>query len=212
MTSIWMSESGYSNLKAGNDEEEEDPVPVVSGSQHSRVKSGGVDFLLSKYQVYMQVLREDYVGLYEEKIEERKRVLSLTSKSHPDSGFDLFVTEDVTIPAGEIKVINMQVKCSVYGNMQGGTKVPLPYYLYARSSVIKRGIILANSVGIIDCGYRGPLMTGFYNTRKEDVEIKAGERVAQICMCDLWPYFNVTLTQSIDQTERNEGGIGSTGL
>ena len=208
-----MSESRYRNLKSGKDEEEEDPVLVHSGTQPSKENDGGgVDFLFNKYQVEMQVLREDYVGVYEDKIEERKRSLSLNSMSHPDSGFDLFVTDDVTIPAGEIKVINMQVKCSVYGNMHGGTRVPLPYYLYARSSVIKRGIILANSVGIIDCGYRGPLMTGFYNTRKEDVEIKAGERVAQICMSDLWPYYNVSLTKSIDLTERNEGGIGSTGL
>ena len=165
------------------------------------------EYLINKYKVELQVLREDYVDQYKGKIDQRAETL----KMHPDSGFDLFVTDDVVIPAGETKMINMQVKCAVYGRRKG-IMIPLPYYLYPRSSVIKRGIILANSVGIIDCGYRGPLMAGFYNTRKEDVHIKAGERVVQICMSDLCPYYNVTLTDEIERTDRNEGGIGSTGL
>lgn len=165
------------------------------------------EYLISNYKVELQVLCEEYVKEYKSKIEQRSETLRM----HPDSGFDLFVTEDVVIPAGEIKMINMQVKCAVYGR-RNGTIIPLPYYLCPRSSVIKRGIILANSVGIIDCGYRGPLMAGFYNTRKEEVKIKAGERVVQICMSDLCPYYNVTLTDEIERTDRNESGIGSTGL
>ena len=73
-----------------------------------------------------------------------------------DSGFDLYVPQSVTIEPGEIKLINMGVKCAVTKNTE-----PSPYYLYARSSVSKRGIILANSVGIIDSGYRGFLMAAF---------------------------------------------------
>jgi len=190
MTSEWMC----SDISANNTE----------GSV-SKIK----DELASKNIVYMEVLRQEYVGHYEEKIEERKGTL----KSHPDSGFDLFVTEDVVLAAGKITMINMQVKCAVYANAQG-KMIPMSYYLYPRSSVIKRGIMLANSVGIIDSGYRGPLMTGFYNTRTEDVEIKAGDRIVQICMPDLSPYYNVTLIEEIEKiekTERNEGGIGSTG-
>ena len=86
-----------------------------------------------------------------------------------------------------------------------------PYYLYARSSVSKRGIILVNSVGIIDSGYRGPLMAAFYNTKKEPVTIESGDRIVQICMPDLSYNFNVTLVDSLDETERGEGGLGSTG-
>lgn len=188
--SVWMKESA-----------EEGVSGLVSKSSNPKEE------MIPKNKVLLQILRQDYVGRYEEKIEERAKSLN----KHPDSGFDLFVTDDVVIPAGGIKMINMQVKCAVYGNYEGNI-VPLPYYLYARSSVIKRGIILANSVGIIDSGYRGPLMSGFYNTCTEDVEIKAGERIVQICMSDLSPYYNVTLTDEIEKTERNEGGIGSTGL
>ena len=126
-----------------------------------------------------------------------------------DSGFDLYVPQSVTIEPGEIKLINMGVKCAVTKNTE-----PSPYYLYARSSVSKRGIILANSVGIIDSGYRGFLMAAFYNTKKKPVTINSGDRIVQICMPDLSYDFNVQLLehpQDLDATERGEGGLGSTG-
>ena len=118
-------------------------------------------------------------------------------------------------------VINMGVKCAVErgapasyeGAMEGEIShyEPSPYYLYARSSVSKRGIILVNSVGIIDSGYRGPLMAAFYNTKKEPVTIESGDRIVQICMPDLSYNFSVTLVDNLDETERGEGGLGSTG-
>jgi dUTP pyrophosphatase len=127
--------------------------------------------------------------------------------SKKDSGFDLFVPEDVTLPPGEITLINMFVSCAVYKNEE-----PCPFYMYSRSSTpIKYGLILANSVGIIDCGYRGPLMASFYNTRSVPVEIKRGTRLVQICMPDLSYDFSVELLRILDTTERGEGGFGSTG-
>ena len=124
-----------------------------------------------------------------------------------DSGFDLFVPQDVILPPGEITLINMNVRCSVYKNGE-----PCPYYMYSRSSTpIKYGLILANSVGIIDCGYRGPLMASFYNTRSIPVEIKQGTRLVQICMPNLSYDFSVKLVESLDETKRGEGGFGSTG-
>ena len=129
-----------------------------------------------------------------------------------DSGFDLFVPETVTIPVGKIQLINMGVKCAVTKKICiCGSVVPSPYYLYSRSSVSKRGIILVNSAGIIDCGYRGPLMASFYNTRSVPVKIKQGTRLVQICMPNLNYDFNVELVNSLDKTERGEGGFGSTG-
>ena len=54
-------------------------------------------------------------------------------------------------------------------------------------------------------------MAAFYNTKKEPVEIKAGDRIIQICMPDLSYDFDVRLVDSLDETERGEGGLGSTG-
>ena len=137
--------------------------------------------------------------LYEEQIKK--------GNSKKDSGIDLFCPKTVQIQSGEIKLIDMEVKCAVYKNGE-----PCPYYMYSRSSTpIKYGLILGNSVGIIDCGYRGSLMASFYNTKNETVTISQGTRLVQICMPDLSYDFNVELVNSLDKTERGEGGFGSTG-
>ena len=152
---------------------------------------------MADYSINLQLL-ENNKNLYINSIER--------GNSKNDSGFDLYVPNTIVIPPGEIKLINMGVKCAVTKNTE-----PSPYYLYARSSVSKRGIILVNSVGIIDSGYRGPLMAAFYNTKKEPVTIESGDRIVQICMPDLSYNFNVELVECLDDTERGEGGLGSTG-
>ena len=111
--------------------------------------------------------------------------------SKNDYGFDLHVPKTVVIPQGKITLINMCVKCAVSKKEWNHTyqlwtvSVHSPYYLYARLSVCKQVIILANSVEIIDSGYRGSLMVAFYNTDKEPVEIAEGDSVVQICMVRL---------------------------
>jgi len=147
----------------------------------------------------------------------KKLTNSRFTSQHPDSGFDLFVPEDITIPPGKITLINMMVKCSVTKvstspSMENITnETPSPYYMYARSSVSKHGIMLVNSVGIIDCGYRGNLMAAFLNTTNNPVTIRKGDRITQICMPGLDYDFSVELTNNLQETERGAGGIGSTG-
>jgi dUTP pyrophosphatase len=151
------------------------------------------------YKVQLCSNRITSKPLYEEQLKK--------GNSKKDSGIDLFCPRTVEIPAGEIKLIDMEVKCAVYKNGE-----PCPYYMYSRSSTpIKYGLILGNSVGIIDCGYRGHLMASFYNTKKETVTISQGTRLVQICMPNLSYDFNVELVNSLDKTERGEGGFGSTG-
>lgn len=152
---------------------------------------------MATYNINLQLLEKNK-NLYEISIAK--------GNTKKDSGFDLYVPQSVTIGPGEIKLINMGVKCAVTKNSMSS-----PYYLYARSSVSKRGIILVNSVGIIDSGYRGPLMAAFYNTKKEPVIIESGDRIVQICMPDLSYDFNIQIVESLDHTERGEGGLGSTG-
>ena len=141
---------------------------------------------MATYTINLQLL-ENNKNLYDNSIAK--------GNSKKDSGFDLYVPQSVTIEAGEIKLINMGVKCAVTKNTE-----PSPYYLYARSSVSKRGIILVNSVGIIDSGYRGPLLAAFYNTKKEPVTIESGDRIVQICMPDLSYDFNVQIVESLDHS------------
>jgi dUTP pyrophosphatase len=129
--------------------------------------------------------------------------------THKDSGFDLYIPEIETIPAGEIKILDLDVKCAAYET--GYRLTPSPYYLYPRSSISKRGLMLTNSVGIIDCGYRGNLMIALYNTTKEDVVVNKGDRLVQICLPKLCNNFTAEVVENLTKTERGGGGIGSTG-
>lgn len=86
---------------------------------------------------------------------------------------------------------------------------PVSYYLYPRSSIYKTPVRLANSVGIIDAGYRGELKAPCDILEKWTIE--KGTKLFQICAPDLGPITKITLTDELDETSRGSGGFGSTG-
>ena len=120
--------------------------------------------------------------------------------------FDLKSAEDVTINPGEVKLVWLWVKTNFASK------------IYARSSLpLKKGLMLANSVWIIDEDYRGEIKAMFYNFTDKPVEIKQGERVAQ-----MEPWKDDIIDFIVDKetyekwdkwedTERWVGGFGSTG-
>ncbi len=131
----------------------------------------------------------------------------------PNAGFDLLVPDNnCMLVNAEIKKIDHQVKCSAWIDSR-----PVSYYMYPRSSITKTPLRLANSVGIIDSGYRGNIIAAFdimcdnnmlmYNVAKHN-------RLVQLCAPDLRPII-VELVSTVDElsapTERGEGGFGSTG-
>ena len=80
---------------------------------------------------------------------------------YPDSGFDLYQPKKIRlVPINpvllEIYSCDMKVKAAMYEGVQ-----PVGYYMYPRSSISKTPLRLANSVGIIDSGYRGNLGAKF---------------------------------------------------
>jgi len=90
-------------------------------------------------------------------------------------------------------------------------------YIFPRSSISKKILHLANSVGVIDSGYRGPIMVKFKPTNyfmmdavsgKE--QYKKGDRVAQIIIMPI-PYITFEEVNELSQTIRGEAGFGSTG-
>ena len=78
-----------------------------------------------------------------------------------DCGLDVFIPEDVEIKCGETKMVNLQIKCEMF-NTTNAIPKNVSYYLYARSSISKTPLILKNSVGIVDAGYRGNLIAALY--------------------------------------------------
>lgn len=136
---------------------------------------------------------------------------------YPDSGFDLYQPEKIRLVAKnpvllELYSCDMKVKAAMYEGVQ-----PVGYYMYPRSSISKTPLRLANSVGIIDSGYRGNLGAKF--DEKEGWvgwECEEYHRLLQICSGTLKP-FRVVIVDTVEDlnkygdTERGEGGFGSTG-
>lgn len=136
---------------------------------------------------------------YQNKVNEHN---NSTSGSHPNSGFDL--AAPISVQASETFKLDFKVRGAMYEN-----GMPIGYYLYARSSIAKTGLRLANSVGIIDSGYRGNIMAYFDVIKNDNVEVH--QRLVQICAPDLKP-FKIELVDSLDETDRGDGGFGSTGI
>ena len=83
--------------------------------------------------------------------------------------------------------------------------------IYARSGIAcKRHLAPANKVGVIDSDYRGEIMVALHNHGETTQEIEHGERIAQMIIT---PFVTAdfTVSDTLDDTERGEGGFGSTG-
>ena len=125
-----------------------------------------------------------------------------------DSGLDLFCPETITINPGETVKINLQINCEALHDTIENTNVS--YYLYPRSSIIKTPLRLANSVGIIDAGYRGDIIACVDNIKSESYTVNKGDRLFQICSGNLEP-IQFQLVNELSNTQRGSGGFGSTG-
>lgn len=123
--------------------------------------------------------------------------------SKHSAGYDFYSPEEVIIPAGEQRLIWTDVK----SYMQKDEVL----FLVVRSSIgIKKGLQLANTVGIIDSDYYGnPENDGnigicLKNTTDTDILIEAGERIAQGI------FLKFFVGDAGNTEEERTGGIGST--
>ena len=82
--------------------------------------------------------------------------------------------------------------------------------IWPRSGLsVKKGLdVLA---GVIDSGYRGEVMVCLYNTSDEDVEIKRGDRIAQIIFQEV-PLVSLIESDELEASQRGSSGFGSTGI
>jgi len=140
---------------------------------------------------------------------------------HPNSGFDLFVPDIETFinETNKARLVNHQIKAAMYDRSWGRS---CAYYLYPRSSIYKTPLILANSVGIIDSGYRGWICSAFRFLPSEAervhdsvlYSIEKNTRLTQICHPNLVPFLVELVDDEsiLESTVRGEGGFGSTGV
>ena len=74
----------------------------------------------------------------------------------------------------------------------------------------KHGIILGNSVGLIDSDYQGELMVSLYNRSLDDFLINPGDRVAQFMLIPIIKH-ELHIVEDFEKTERSTGGFGHSG-
>jgi dUTP pyrophosphatase len=167
-----------------------------------------------------------YLKIYVENTELRNKYIEAAKKhnehmknnEYPDSGFDIFVPEDYICISDLVTKINFGIKCSAsrmtwtHPNSIRYTG----YYMYPRSSLSKTQLRLANSVGIIDSGYRGNLIGAFdCLSKKGEYKVLKYDRLVQICSPDLSPIIvEIVDNEKMlgEKTLRGEGGFGSTGV
>ena len=151
--------------------------------------------------------------IYDEAIQKHnQKVLNRNNDSHIDAGFDLYLPKDIICRYGSVNKIDMGVKCSAFFKTSD-SYYNTGYYMYPRSSVSKTPLRLANSIGVIDSGYRGNLI-GMFDCidagDNMDYNVKKYDRLVQICSPTLCPIY-VRRVEVMDlDTERGEGGFGST--
>lgn len=125
-----------------------------------------------------------------------------------DSGLDLIIPENVKCKAGRVTFINHLVSCEMIKKSLFGNK-NISYMLVPRSSISKTPLIMANSIGIVDSGYRGNLLAAVYNTGKNDYTIYSGTRLFQVIhptLCE----FKKEMVSKLSTSKRGSNGYGST--
>jgi dUTP pyrophosphatase len=120
------------------------------------------------------------------------------------AGFDLAASADLTIAPGQIALVPTGLVIAV----------PAGHFLgiFARSSTpLKRGLIVANGVGVVDSDYSGPndeIKVQVLNVSSAPVDVKRGDRLAQGV---IMPFVRADLIDADRATGPDRGGFGSTG-
>lgn len=123
--------------------------------------------------------------------------------SDKDAGLDLISREGKMILPHEWELVKANVKVAIPSGYVG--------FVNPRSGLaLKKGITVLNSDGVIDPAYRGEIGVILVNHSDEVYEVKRGDRVAQLLIQEYVPV-ELEEKESLDNTERGEGGFGHTG-
>ena len=136
-----------------------------------------------------------------------------TKGSEYAAGFDLYADNfgnfksekewSLIILPGETVKIKTGVAVALPENTWGG--------IYARSGLAtKQGLAPANKVGVIDSDYRGEIIVALHNHSGYQQMLHQGDRIAQLVIHESKPY-DFEEVDELDDTDRGEGGFGSTG-
>lgn len=135
---------------------------------------------------------------------------SVRQDPFPNAGFDLYVPESTLIYPNQTMFLDHRV----HAEMVRGNSATA-FWLCPRSSISRTPLLLANSQGVIDSGYRGPMIAALRHIfpNEPNAVLNRGTRIVQICAPDLQPFYVeiVGSLQELSTTQRGQGGFGSTG-
>ena len=139
------------------------------------------------------------------------------SRAHEfDAGLDLHTPKNATIPGSKYTA---PLYTPGYGTMYVGQKtidtgvhvaIPEGYVglIKSKSGLMVNNVLLTD--GTIDSGYTGSIKVKLFNTSPKDYKFKAGDKIAQLVIVPcLLP--ELELVDHLEETDRGDGGFGSTG-
>jgi deoxyuridine 5'-triphosphate nucleotidohydrolase len=149
-----------------------------------------------------------------------------TNRSNDNAGVDLYSIEDYKVssvfderhnpPPKAVHLLDLGTRARLVKvtpvDDYNHAEEEVHYYMYPRSSMYKSGIMLANSVGIIDRTYRGTLKAPVTNINENTYpNVRRGTRLFQIVAPDMGHISEIKIVSSLSDTTRGSGGFGSTG-
>ena len=125
-------------------------------------------------------------------------------KAHAsDAAWDLRAREALELPVGRSTLVPTGVFIELPPNYEAQIR--------PRSGLaLKHDLMLTNSPGTVDSGYRGEVGVIMYNGGKEPFKIERGDRIAQMVICRL-PEVTLEQCKELSGSDRGAGGFGSSG-
>ena len=155
------------------------------------------NFAKPKYQLNIKLTTDDpsYVAFYN----------NFTTHHLGDSGIDLVFNNNLQVQPFAVGTLDFNIRCEL---IDLESNCYSSYFLVPRSSLANTHFQLANSIGIIDAGYRGNIKAKVRNFNQSEQVFPLGSYF-QIVAPDLKPTM-VNIVQEQSETTRNDGGFGST--
>lgn len=152
-----------------------------------------------------RIAKKEYYNMQEVLVRRANIEAKLPTKAHKkDAGWDLYSVKDYEIEPHKTVMVDTGLNFSLPENTFGA--------IYARSGLASnQGLRPANCVGVCDCEYTGNYIIPLYNDSDEIRYIKKHDRVAQLIIQN---FVQVILTEvdNLSETDRGEGGFGSSGV
>jgi deoxyuridine 5'-triphosphate nucleotidohydrolase len=154
-----------------------------------------------RLEIYPQTAAAEahYKGIYGE---------GVSIRGNENAGVDVytFSVED----KGAVRMVHSEIVAKLVNTTYQGN---CHFFLAPRSSIWKSGVVMANSMGIIDSSYRGELMGACLPIVGAEVKLVVGERLFQILAPDMGHISSVVVRPlaELDETARGVGGFGSSG-